>query len=114
MRHKNIIIALAALLCIGGIAISVTLNFNLGVLLSLLFFTAFYLTYNYYFCYFSGFYKKSEVKETICVQLKDATKVWPKIRKGEIYELLPAEKQNDFGEEISYTIAMAESIKKEK
>ena len=45
------------------------------------------------------------------VGLKNSNKVWPHIRKGEIYELLSAKIEGQHCEEM-YTIAKVEKIKK--
>ena len=78
--------------------------------LSILLFNAFYLFYNYYLCHFDRFDNKGS-KETVCIQLTETNKVWPIIRKGEIYELVPAERKAVANEDI-YTIAMAEKVER--
>ena len=95
-----------------GVSISVKLGFYQGVLLVPALYIAFYLTYHYYFCYFGrGYmYNGGPHEKIMNIQIKEMDKFWPKIRKGEIYELIPAGSRESFGEG-TYTIGMVEKIK---
>ena len=81
-----VILCLSAILTVGGVFVSVKCDFNIGTLLFPLVFIAFYLIYNYYFCYFDRVQKDGE-DEKIQLQLKETKNSWPDIRKGEIYKI---------------------------
>lgn len=106
----SVILGLAAFCTIFGIVISRKLDFNFGMILFPLLLVAFYLLYNYYFCYFDRPIKNGISERTMNIQIKEMDKFWPKIRKGEIYELIPAGSRESFGEG-TYTIGMVEKIK---
>ena len=97
------------ILSLCGIIVSENIDSAIGMTLSILLFNAFYLFYNYYLCHFDRFDNKGS-KETICIQLKEPNPIWPKIRKGEIYELIPANRRHSFSEDM-FTIGMIEHIK---
>lgn len=90
----SMIKAISAILTVHGIYLSVKLGFNIGILLFPIAFIAFYLIYNYYFCYFDRV-KKEGSDEIICLQLKEVKNSWPDIRKGEIY-VIGLLKPNDY------------------
>lgn len=81
-----LILCLSAVLIAFALFISFKLHFNIGALLFPFAFVAFYLIFNYYFCYFKRA-KKDGVDEKIQLQLKETKNIWPNIRKGEIYEI---------------------------
>ncbi len=109
----TILLTLLGLLCVCGMYISLKMDFSMGTLLSIGVLTAAYLFYNYYLCYFDRGIMIDSKKRTMCVQLKEVAKIWPDIRKGEIYELLPANTQGSHYEDM-YTIGMVEKIEKGK
>ena len=102
---------LFTILSLCGIIVSENTDSAIGLTLSLLLFNVFYLVYNYYFCHFDRFNNNSSKEEMICIQLKEPNHIWPTIRKGEIYELVPENRRNSFSEDMC-TIAMTESIKR--
>ncbi|MBQ6687501.1 MAG: hypothetical protein IJN03_03145, partial [Bacilli bacterium] len=107
----SVILGLAAFCTIFGIVISRKLDFNFGTILFPVLLVVFYLVYNYYFCYFDIPIKKCVFARTMNIQLKECDNVWPNIRKGEIYELLPADVREPYYEDM-YTIGMVEKIQK--
>ena len=98
---------LPVVLCLWVIFISDVM----GGILSISLLTAFCLVYNYYFCHFSRGIMIDSKKRTICIKLKEVNRIWPNIRKGEIYELLPADVREPYYEDM-YTIGMVEKIQK--
>ncbi len=106
-----VVLSLATFLFAFGVLMFIRTNFTFGIILAILSFPIIFISFNYYFCYFDKLSEKDLDKETIRVQLKEVNNVWPRIRKGEIYELFPAERRIFLNEDI-YTIAMVESIKK--
>ena len=104
-------LGLAALLSCGGILISG--KTDVGIFLSLLCFTAFYLAYQYYFCHFDTFNHNGSTQEMIHIQMTDTKRIWPRIRKGEIYELLPERARKSFDEDVC-AIGMVEHIRQGK
>ena len=84
------IIGLSAFLAFALVLLFFKINVIASAFLALLFTILFYLVFNYYFCHFDGFTKAYFNSEKILVELKDVKRIWPRIRKGEIYELLPS------------------------
>lgn len=101
---------LVTILSLCGIIVSENTDSALGLTLTLLLLSVFYLFYNYYFCHFDRFNNNSSKEEMICIQLKESNHIWPRIRKGEIYELIPANRRNSFSEDM-FTIGMIEHIR---
>ena len=105
------VLSLATILFVFGVLVCIKSNFSIGIILVALVFLILFISFNYYFCHFDKLSKKDSDEEIIRVQLKEVNNVWPRIRKGEIYELLPTER-NNFLDEDNYTIAMVQNIKK--
>lgn len=108
-----VILGLSVILTACGIFVSVKWDFNIGILLFPLVFIAFYLIYNYYFCYFDRV-QKDGTDEKIQLQLKERKNSWPDIRKGEIYEISLQKPYNSDSVRDGFIIAIFESKTQDK
>lgn len=109
----SLILYLSAILTAFAVFISFKLHFNIGALLFPLAFIAFYLIFNYYFCYFDRAQKEG-ADEKIQLRLKETKNIWPAIRKGEIY-IIGLLYPYDFATaRDGYITAMVENITEDK
>lgn len=69
-----------------------------------------YMAFNYFLCYYDK-YPKDKGKEKIMIIEMDGGVLWPAIRKGEIYVMVPQRLGNS-NNESDYTIAMLRKITK--
>lgn len=107
------ILGLSAILTACGVFISVKSEFNIGTLLFPIAFIAFYLLYNYYFCYFDRV-KKECSDEILYLQLKELKNSWPDIRKGEIYLIRPFRPRDFASARDGVVVAQLETKKQER
>ncbi len=106
-------LGLSAFLTVCGIFVSVKWDFNIGTFLFPFAFIAFYLIFNYYFCYFDRL-RKQGVDEKIQLHLKETKNSWPDIRKGEIYKIGLLYPYDFATARDGYITAMVDKITKDK
>ena len=103
-----LILFLSAILTACGTFASVEWDFDFGIILFPLAFIAFYLLFNYYFCYFDRV-KEEGINEIINLQLMEVKDIWPDIRKGEIYVIGLLNPYDFASARDGYVIAMLEN-----
>ena len=101
------------LIAVCGLMAAFVTSIPLLFVLSLISFIALYLFFQYYLCHFDVAKKEKSNFSVIKIKTNDSIRLWPHIRQGEIYIIVPEEVTNPQSES-KQTIALLEEINQNK